>query len=156
MDKTRVLQALRDAVRADLEAMAQVTADARDEATSGESKAENKYDTRATEASYLAAGQGERLVELRALTDWLEQLDPRVVLQIVGLGALVEVERGGAVTFMLVGRQGGRGVTVDGRQVLLISVDSPLGRVLHGLQPGDAGEMQTPRGMRDIEVRSVR
>ena len=156
MDKSRVVAALAAAVSDDLEALAQVTADARDEATGGESKAENKYDTRATEASYLAAGQGERMVALRALADWLGQLDPSLALEIAGQGALVELERDGEPAWVLVGPQGGHSVTVDGQRVLLISEDSPLGRLLIGLQAGDAEELETPRGLQELVVVDVR
>ena len=67
--KSTVIEALRvDAERA-LETAEQAQSIARDEATSAESKAEGKYDTRATEASYLARGQAERVVALSEAVD---------------------------------------------------------------------------------------
>ncbi len=143
-------------MRAALDALARVTADARDEAAGGgESKAEGKYDTRATEASYLAAGQGQRLADLKALAEWLDALDPAVALPVVAPGALVELDRGGEAAWVLVGPQGGHRVNVDGAEVLLVSADSPLGQVLAGLAPGDAEEVDTPRGVQVVEVLSV-
>lgn len=156
MDKSRVVAALAAAVRTDLEALAHATADARDAATSGEARAENKYDTRATEASYLATGQGERLIALRALAEWLGQLDPEAAFDAVGKGALVALERDGEASWVLVGPQGGHSVTVDGRRVLLISGDSPLGQLLAGLQAGDAEELDSPRGVQELVVVEIR
>src|SRR5688500_7983704 len=88
--KTDVVEALRQALRAELAQLGRVTDMARDEATSAESRPENPYDTRALEASYLAAGQGERLTALRQLAAWAEVLgaEPRDAVE---AGALAQV-----------------------------------------------------------------
>src|SRR5687768_11096256 len=70
--KSEVLAELRKILRDELSRLARGTDMARDEATSVESRPENQYDTRALEASYLAAGQGERLEALRLLLAWAE------------------------------------------------------------------------------------
>ena len=62
------IDALLKTVSAELAALESIASEARDEATSSETKAEGKYDTRATEASYLARGQAWRIVELKRLT----------------------------------------------------------------------------------------
>jgi transcription elongation GreA/GreB family factor len=159
-DKPRLLEAIRTVVRDDLKALLRVTADARDEATGTESKAENQYDTRATEASYLAAGQGKRLLSLRALAEWLDQLDGAPVMSVVGPGALVALVRDdGPPGWLLVcpsGISGGLTVEVDGTPVQVVSIDSPLGGVLDGLRAGDAEEVDTPRGAQVLEVVAVR
>ena len=70
-DKDRIVAALLEQVQAELDGMEAVAEAARDEATSSETKAEGKYDTRATEASYLARGQAWRIVSLRKQVAWL-------------------------------------------------------------------------------------
>ena len=74
--KPQVVDALARSANEALEAAERAQAIAADEATSEQSKAEGKYDTRATEASYLARGQAERVVELRELVAWYGRLDP--------------------------------------------------------------------------------
>lgn len=152
MDKTRAVLALREAVVRDLVASQAMTQSARDEATSSESKAENKYDTRATEASYLAAGQGQRLAGLTALADWLGQLEPRAVHHRVAVGALVQLRRGSAREWVLFAPEGGHRASVDGVDVRLLSVRSPTGEVLAGLGAGDIEEIEAPGGLVEVEV----
>ena len=75
-DKARIVAALLEQVQAELDGMEAVAEAARDEATSSETKAEGKYDTRATEASYLARGQAWRIVSLRKQVAWLSSGAP--------------------------------------------------------------------------------
>ena len=109
-------------------------------ATDPDSKAENKYDTRNLEASYLARGVAFRVVESEvALSEWgamppLDFSDRRPI----GAGALVvlENEQGRAGYFI---GPGGGGITVehDGMDITAITAVSPLGRQLHGRKEGD-------------------
>ncbi len=59
IDRPTVLNAFLERLSADRAALLRVVSTARADATGAESVSENKYDTRATEASYLAAGQGQ-------------------------------------------------------------------------------------------------
>ena len=134
-----------------LEAAERAQAIATDEATSDESKAEGKYDTRATEASYLARGQAERVVQLRDLVVWYGSLDASRRLKTVQLGALVGLD-GEQPQVLFVGPVGGSRVTVEGVEIKTISLASPLGRALRGLSDGDELTYQTPSGLRELEV----
>ena len=60
MDKQSLHQALLMRLRADLELLERAAHTAREAATHEESKAENKYDTRGLEASYLGRRAGSR------------------------------------------------------------------------------------------------
>ncbi|MEM6930792.1 MAG: GreA/GreB family elongation factor [Myxococcota bacterium] len=154
--KDAVIAALREAIARDLTAVAEGTAHARAEATSAESKAENKYDTRATEASYLAAGQGRRLEGLRHVAGWLDQLDPSAVREDVGMGALVELaEAGRPPRWVLVGPTGGSTVRVEGVPVMLLSLDSPLGEALDEAEPDEVVEVDSPRGVRRLRIVTI-
>lgn len=153
-DKGAVVAALRAGLEAELDAATAVAQMASDEATHAESKAENKYDTRGTEASYLAAGQARRVAELRQLVAWFERLVARR-MTVAGAGALVHVSDDGGDRWCLLA-PGGGGASVDvGGEVQLISVTSPLGRALLGLEEGDDGEWDTPGGLRSVEVVEV-
>ncbi|MEZ4236155.1 MAG: transcription elongation factor GreAB [Myxococcota bacterium] len=154
-DKARVVDALRQTVDAALAALAKMTEDTREEATGTESRAESQYDTRATEASYLAAGQGRRLLGLRALAGWLSQLDPGAPHTAVGPGALVCLSRGARPDWVLMAPEGGHTVTVDGVAVRLVSVRSPTGEALELLEPGDEAEIDTPGGAALLRIEAV-
>ena len=65
VDKTALLDSLRERVAADLEALARRQKDAQAGATHDESRAEHAKDTRATEQAYLARGLAERVADLR-------------------------------------------------------------------------------------------
>ncbi len=144
-DKARVLDALRAALREELDAVGRGAAMARDEATSAESRPENQYDTRALEASYLAAGQGERLAAARALSGWAEVSTPRPSAR-VEAGALALLDGPAGERWVLFAPRGGLELAVDGVRLTLISVSSPLGSALAGLGPDDEAEVDSPTG----------
>lgn len=90
--KSDVLSALQQALRARLHRAQAAVAEAFDAATHEQSRAENKYDTRALEQSYLSAGQTARVEALRRqLTALHHYALPDAPLDQVGPGALVEV-----------------------------------------------------------------
>lgn len=113
---------------------------AREAATGADTKAENKYDTRGLEASYLAAGQAEQADELaRALlsvesfefTDF-DLDDP------IAVGALVETEQDDELRHYLLAPAGGGIVleTEEGGQVTVLGPASPLAAKLLGKVSG--------------------
>ena len=153
--KSDVIAALTQGAKDALVAAERAQAIATDEATSDQSKAEGKYDTRATEASYLARGQAKRVVELRELVHWYGQLDADIHLERVIPGALVGIE-GERNQVLFISPTGGGSVTVNRIEVKTISLASPLGRALSGLSEGDDIEFKTPGGMKEFEVVEVR
>ena len=130
---------------------------ARDEATNSETKAEGKYDTRATEAAYLARGQAWRIAELRKLVAWLSTDFPRQTLSdpVVQVGALVLIE-GLRSEWLFIAPIGGKEAEVDGCTVRLISMASPLGASMVELEVNDAFEVDSPRGLLEYEVVAIR
>ncbi len=153
VSKIEVVAALRAVLLEELAAVERIAAAARDETTSAETRQEGKYDTRATEASYLARGQAWRVAELRRLAAWFEVQsgDPR---DVVGVGALVALA-GARQELVFVAPVGGLSATVGGRKVRVISPGSPLGKALTGLEADDGFELQTPRGRVDYEVLAI-
>jgi transcription elongation GreA/GreB family factor len=136
--------ALRDAIVARLrsELALQVGAAqlARDEAISEESRPESKYDTHSQEAAYLAEGQAKLAAEINESLAHFASLavpdfkpgDP------VALGAVVEVGDGARRAWFFLGPgAGGTEVSLDGRDVLVLTPQSPLGRQLLGKRVGD-------------------
>jgi len=141
MDKSLLQHLVCQRLEADLELLVNAAEAARQAATHEESKAENKYDTRGLEASYLAAGQSRRVEEIRrALGAW-RMLQPRPYDDASGiqLGALVWLEAAdGRRQCLLLGPDGaGLKLRQDEQEIVLITAQAPLGRQLLGRGPGD-------------------
>src|SRR3954470_13587936 len=95
----------------------------RAEATHESSKAENKYDTRGLEASYLARGQSKQAAEIEAAITEFQSLRVRDfgASDAIDVGALVELAAGKQRSFYFVGpRAGGTEVLEDEQDVLVI------------------------------------
>jgi transcription elongation GreA/GreB family factor len=116
----------------------------RTEATHESSKAENKYDTRGLEASYLARGQSKQAAELETSIEEFEKLGARKFSASEGIsvGALVELETGGEISFYFIGpRAGGTEVMQDKKEILVITPQSPLGAQLMEKKQGDRPQL---------------
>ena len=159
MNKPAVIRAIRAALQTELDHLVHSTEAALSEATGEESHAENKYDTRALEASYLAGGQTERLLALKKRIAWFDVLStgdlrPNSPVQ---AGALVQVEEDEIEWWCFVAPEGGGlKVKVDGVDVTVIGPDAPIGRALLGSKEDDDVLVRTHRGDRELAVLSVR
>ena len=91
MNKRSLLKAIIKQLQAELQTFRRAAKSARAEATDEQSRAENKYDTRGLEASYLAAGQARQVAELETAITAFEALSERKFApgEAIGLGALV-------------------------------------------------------------------
>jgi len=141
MDKTRLRQAIIERINAELEMQTRAALMARDEATHEESKPENKYDTHAQEAAYLAGSQAKLAVELQACIALYQGLALPVFAppQPIGLGAVVTLDAAGRNTRYFIGpRNGGIEVILDEETIIVLTPQSPLGRLLVGRRVGDA------------------
>ncbi|MGB0638139.1 MAG: GreA/GreB family elongation factor [Myxococcota bacterium] len=149
--KHEVVAAIMGAISSELKVAERMAEEARDEATHGDTKAEGKYDTRATEASYLARGQAQRILNLRELKSWYERFSPDQTASEIRIGALVLVENETQEWLFLAPSGGGR-ITVDGIPILVVSPTSPMGRGMVDIEVGDSFEVDTPRGVVEYEV----
>ncbi|MES2695724.1 MAG: transcription elongation factor, partial [Verrucomicrobiota bacterium] len=140
--------ALRDAIlrqlRQELATQTNAAVMSRDEAISEESRAENKWDTHSQEAAYLAEGQARLAVEINASIELFATLPlpPYGPNDPIAVGALVELEAGATGTgkrawYFLGPRGGGVEVTLEETTVLVLTLQSPLGRQLLGKRVGD-------------------
>jgi transcription elongation GreA/GreB family factor len=113
---------------------------ARAEATDPQSKAENKYDTRGLEASYLARGQSKQAAETEASIEEFQKMPVKDFgpEEAVNIGALVELEgKGEKMWYFIAARAGGLEVVHEKREVLVITPQSPLGQELVGKKQGE-------------------
>lgn len=155
-NKVEIINALRAGLADELASLERVAAMSREDAVSEESKSENEYDTRSTEASYLARGLGRRIKELRQVVAWFEVFDARkpLVPLVVQTGALVQLD-GASEELLFLAPVGGGRYKAGPWTVQIVSPSSPLGEALCELAAGDEAEFDTPRGLVTREILSV-
>lgn len=146
IEKTALLQAIVEQLQDALHTAQTAAAEARNAATHSESKAENKYDTRGLEASYLAAGQSRRVREIEeALTACqnlsLKAFGPDDPIQ---LGALITLEaEDGTLRHLFLGpAAAGLKVCHADQEILVITPKSPMGEALLGRHREDTVTLQ--------------
>ncbi|MEI8341206.1 MAG: transcription elongation factor GreAB, partial [Verrucomicrobiota bacterium] len=94
MNKETLIKKIVLRLIAELEGATRAARMAHDEATHEQSKAENKYDTRGLEASYLAHGQARQMMEMEAAISTFKNMDSRKFGpgEPIEPGALVELK----------------------------------------------------------------
>ena len=158
MNKRKVLQKIIEQLAAELDVYVRAAQAAHAEATHEQSKAENKYDTRGLEASYLARGQSRQAADLENAIAAFQKLEARTFAagEGIGLGALVELEHNGERTLYLVGpKAGGTEVTFNKRHILVITPQSPLGEQLQGRKQGERLKLTMAGARSEYTVLSV-
>lgn len=155
MDKTRLRQAIIERINADLEIQTRAALMAHDEATHEESKAENQYDMHAQEAAYLAEGQAKLAAELiDSLALYQSMALPTfTAAQPIGLGAIVTLNATGRQTRYFIGpRNGGIEIAFEGAEIIVLTPQSPLGRLLVGRRVGDSVAMPGRTALQRIDA----
>ena len=144
MNKRALIRNIVAKLTAELGIYFRAAQNSRAEATHEQSKADNKYDTRGLEASYLARGQSRQAAELEASIAEFEKLEARQFMPNDGIdiGALVELEADGEKAFYFIGpRAGGTEVVQDRKEILVITPQSPLGSQLLAKKQGDRPQL---------------
>jgi len=158
MKKAAVINAIVAKLGEELEVYLKAAQASREEATHESSKAENKYDTRGLEASYLARGQSRQIADLEAAVSEFQNLRARTFREgeTIDVGALVELEQGKERTFYFIGpRAGGTEVELQKHEILVITPQSPLGAQLVGKKQGELLKLTLPGSQNKYKVVSV-
>jgi transcription elongation GreA/GreB family factor len=158
MNKRALIRKIVARLTEELEVYFRAANASRAEATHEQNKAEDKYDTRGLEASYLARGQSKQAAEIESAIAEFEKLAVRKFGdgEVIGLGALVELEHGGESSFYFIGpRAGGTDVIHDKMEVLVITPQSPLGEQLLGKKQGDRPQLKLGGELRAAKILSV-
>lgn len=136
MKKSAVLAAILNTLEEELEMLTRGAMASYAAATDPDSKAENKYDTRTLEASYVARGQAQRVAEVQQAVHLYQNLAQDLnVRDEVRSGSLVTLD---AESQYFIGpAAGGTEVVVDGQEILVITPASPLGAKLMGKKVGE-------------------
>jgi len=158
MNKQEILDQIIQQLETELQLITEAAKNTYEIATHEENKAENEYDTRGLEASYLAGAQAERVAEMKISISQLKSVkiknfnaqDP------IGYGALVEIECESKIkTVFVLPKSGGTQLSVNNKNILIITPDSPLGEALIGLKVRDEFSIDAGKNQKFYEVKSL-
>ena len=155
IDKAALIAQIIEELNEKLDALCQSARAAYDGATNEESKAEDKYDTRGLEASYLAGAQAKRTKEVEDAIGRYTTLNPRPFGDDdpIALSALVTVDTGKKEALYFIGPEaGGMQFNLDGIVITVITPKSPLGKELVGRYLDDEFEFSTGGSRRSYEI----
>lgn len=159
MNKNDILKIIVLKLEQTLEVLIQSANIAKEAATSEESKAENKYDTRGLEASYLAGAQAKRAAELKESIRALKKMDVGASASntIVGIGSLIELEINGEelIYFFILPSQGGLKIDYQGKTIQTLTPWAPLGELLNGKKVGDCFELKINGRTNEYEIKEL-
>lgn len=159
LDKGEIFAAIVQALEEELSIAISAARTAATDATNEESKPENKYDTRALEASYLARGQAQRVADLKEALFGFR----RIVLKaftakdFISSTALVEIqseEKKQVLFFAAAG--GGTQVQCCGTKVQVITPATLLGRALLKSKVGENIFVKIGKSEREFEILQVK
>lgn len=155
MNKDDLKAAIIGQLKDDHDLLLQAARTAHAAATHEENIPDNKYETLALEASYIAQGQANRAEEIRRAVQVFESLSLRFFDEesAIRMSALIALEdqNGASRQVFLAPAAGGMSVDFDGEKVQLITPASPLGQALLGTVCGDLISV----GDKEYEIVSV-
>lgn len=158
MDKSALMQRIIAHLAGELALAARTARATQAEAAHEQNKAENKYDTRGLEASYLAHGQARQADETEQALRQCRALAVRAFAAAdpIALGALVALEgrAGGLICFIAPGA-GGVEFSHEKKTVLVLTPSSPLGRQLMGRRQGERLTRAIGRTRREYAIAGV-
>jgi transcription elongation GreA/GreB family factor len=149
MTKKQLQQQIIATLIADLAVISNAARAAHAAATHAECLPDNKYDTTALEASYIAQGQANRAQDIRLALEayrklQLQDFDDVTPIRLTALVTL-EDDDGASRQVFLGPEAGGLKIAGDTGEIVVITPASPLGRNLIGKRVGD--QLQTGPAM---------
>jgi len=144
MNKALLLKKLLKRLSFDLEILSAAAKTAHEASTHAENIPDNKYDTLALEASYVAQGQANRAEQIRRSIEVYKQLHLKDnENELIALTSLVTLQNALGVTkFLFIGPlEGGLKIELDGNEVVVITPASPVGGALLGRCSGETVEI---------------
>ena len=159
LDKGTIVQLIVEHLNANLAMFMNAAKSAHAVATNEENIADNKYDTLSLEASYLAQGQANRAQEARLAIDGyqslsIRQFDEDSAIAVTAL-VVLESEDGSLMTVFIGPYAGGLTVEANGREVVVITPTSPLGKGLIGKGLGDTVTLRVEEVRKELEIVDV-
>jgi len=159
MTKQQLLQTIIARLEADLALFLAAAKTAHAAATHAECIPDNKYDTTALEASYIAQGQANRANEIRLSLEayrnlTLQAFDDETSVRLTALVTLAD-EEGNERRLFLGPQAGGMKVADTDGEIVVVTPSSPLGRSLLGRRTGDEIQAGSATGATTYTIVSV-
>lgn len=161
MNKPDIIRLIIEQLTQDLAVQFNAALAAHEASTHEENIPDNKYETLALEASYVAQGQANRAREIRLALEAYKQLELRHfdAQSSIGLTALVTLsgDNDTVRTFFIGPLEGGMKLFDEqsGSEILVITPASPLGRELTGRGVGDLVRVRIGSGTKEFEIAEV-
>jgi len=157
IDKQKILALIIDQLRADLLISEQAVKIARDTATHADCLGSSKYETMGLEASYLAQGQGTRLLDIERSLIYFKQLILNEPAAVIGLSSLIVLddELENQQLLWLAADAGGLKVQYAEQVITVITAKSPLGKSMIGKAAGDDFEIRIAGKQHYYEISAV-
>jgi len=158
MHKTDLLRLIIEQLTHDLSVQFNAALAAHEASTHEENIPDNKYETLALEASYVAQGQTNRAQEIRRALETYKQLTLQQFddSSAIGLTALVTLtgEDDTSRTFFIGPLEGGMKLVDNqtGDEIVVITPASPLGRQLIGRGVGDPVRLRVGTADKEFEI----
>ena len=156
-EKIEIIKAFVNHFEHELALLSESAKAAHEAATHEESKSEDKHDTRAIEASYLAKGQAKRVSELEeALREFKKYQEHFRTETEVTPGSLLclELDEKDSHSFFAK-NSGGTQVRIQNQAVTIVTEASPLGQMLVGAKIGEAIEVETKSGLKTYCLKTI-
>ncbi|MSM38847.1 MAG: transcription elongation factor GreAB [Geobacter sp.] len=158
MRTTELLHLIISRLGHDLEVLFTAAKTAHEASIHEENLPDNKYDTLALEASYVAQGQANRARELRKSIEVYKQLKPQGEgdgsIRLTSLVTLAD-DAGTTRKVFLGPVEGGLRLEHHGDEIVVITPASPLGRELLGRAVGDSVEIEAGDNRTEYEIVQV-
>ncbi len=155
--KEAVIEALVASLERQIEGARTLITHAQQSATHEEARAEDKYDTRGLEMSYVAAGASDRIEELRKVLSQYHFWQPPVAdPEAIRPGALVALAADDDQMTVFVAPFGsGERLEAAGESVHVVTLKAPLGRALLGRAVDDEVSVGVGARQREWEIVEV-
>ena len=151
IDKDKIIEQLKEKVEKELNQLKAAYKVQKELVQRGDLKSDGKYDTRATEANYLADGQRKRITELEL--QLLDEIDIKHSPKNVSIGSVVEIKLNKQIQkYFIAPTAGGTMLNIEGIPILVISVFSPIGDGILGLEQGEGFEIEIKDTLREYQV----
>jgi hypothetical protein len=161
MDKSKLIQQFIASIEETLALAIQSQKTTVDYATHEDNKAENQYDTRGLEATYLARGQAERVADLKESLIYFKTVGIKNYTDTTPIGntALIEIvnitQPADSKRLLLMPKGGGLLAQLNGQTIQTVTASSPLGSSLVGKLVGDEISYSSGDKTREYEIISV-
>jgi len=137
--KDIVIQTIIEKLHQEYDVLIQSSKSTREAGNDSESKAEGKYDTRSIEDNYLADGLSRQALAMAQAADAYKNLTARKFEAgaSVDVGALMQLNLLNEKHWFFLGPAGGGiEITCEGKEITVLTPESPLGSQLIGLKVG--------------------